>query len=197
MKRYTVVNITKTSDMKTRISFALALILILTTGSCQKIKDALTMKVDAEITVDLPVTIGGEPLKSVGLYPFTTSETLDLESNETVQQYKDRIRGYEVTGVTGTISGLATDFSLTLATATLSISSPGFTTQEWSFTNLVITNGTSVTFDNEGDKWGTVNEMLFEGNEITVTFSGSSNVPSVNYTLRLLIEVAIEAGILG
>ena len=183
--------------MRTRISFALALILILTAGSCQKIKDALTIKVDTEFTVDLPVVIGGEPLKSMGLYPFSVSETLDLENNETIQTYKDRIKGYELTGVTGTISGLASGFSLTLATARLTISSPGFTTQEWTFTNLVITNGTSITFDNEGDKWGTVDDMLFEGNEITLTFSGSSNVPSLNYTLRLLIEVAVEAGILG
>jgi len=183
--------------MKTRISFALALILILTAGSCQKIKDALTIKVDTEFTVDLPVVIGGEPLKSIGLYPYSATETLDLESNETVQNYKDRIKGYEVTGVSGTISGLASDFSLTLATAKLTISSPDFTTQEWSFTNLVITNGTAITFDNEGDKWGTVNSMLYEGNEITITFSGTSNVPSVNFLLQLLIEVAVEAGILG
>ncbi len=127
--------------MKTKISFVLALVLILTAGSCQKIKDALTVKVDTEFKVDLPVVIGGDLLKSMGLYPFSASETLDLASNETVQDYKNRIKGYDVTGVTGTISGLPASTSITLATAKLTISSPGFTTQEWNFTNLAIANG--------------------------------------------------------
>jgi hypothetical protein len=193
LKRFTGVNITKTRDMKSRIFFTLALILMITATSCQKIKDALTIKVDTEFQVTLPVTVGGELLKTA-FYQFSSSETLDPAENETIQQYKDRIKGYELTGVTGTVSDLITTF--TLADATLSVSTPSLST-EWSITDQVIENGTELTFSNDNGQWTTINSMLDSGEIITVTFSGHTDKPGIVYTLILLFKAQVEAGIIG
>jgi len=179
--------------MKTRISFALAFVLLLTAGSCNKIKDALTVKVDTEISVNLPITVG-EPVLKTTLYPFSATETLDPEENETVQLYRERIRGYELTGVQGTVSGLNTEFIL--SGAVLSVTTP---TQSaaWSIDNLNVTNGTVLTFDNADGQWTTINEMLDSGEILTITFSGNSDKPAVVYTLILLFKLTVTAGILG
>ena len=183
----------KTHQMKKRIAFALALILMIAFTGCEKIKDTLTIKQNVEFTVNLPVTVGGEPLKT-DFYPFSSTETLDPDENENIQQYKERIKSYELTGMTGTVSNLST--SLTMSDARLEVKTDNLST-EWTFTDLEISSGTQVTFGNDNSEWTQVNQMLESGDTITITFSGHTDQPGVVYTLILLFKADVRVRILG
>jgi hypothetical protein len=167
--------------MKQR-TFAFSILsLALILSSCDKIKDLLSVKVNANFTVDLPVTIQ-EPLLKSTTATFLTTETFDPLSNEDLALYQDKIKGFEVTGIKGTISSISADVTLTnckllVTTATNST--------EWNFTNLPLTNGTVITFDNTGSQWDKINEILGEQTEVTVTLSGDTSQTPVTFTLTV------------
>jgi hypothetical protein len=176
--------------MKTRtIAGLVALILLL--GSCQKIKDILTVKVDADFSVNLPVTISSPLLKST-TGAFLSTNTFDPLSNEDIALYKDKIKGFEITGITGTVSDLSAEVTLTnvrllIATTTNSA--------EWNFATITITNGTVITFDDTASQWAKINEILDEQKEVTVTFSGTSSQKNVTFNLlvKFTTKVSVKA----
>jgi hypothetical protein len=164
---------------------------IVLTG-CQKIKDVLTVKVDADFSVNLPVTIASSDLKSTQGTFFSTA-ALDPLSDEDLSSYKDKIKEFELTGMTGTLSELSTD--VTLANATLLVATDS-NSAEWNFTNLVLTNGTVITFDDTTSQWARINDILDEQKTITVTFSGTSNQTNVTFTLTVNLATKVTARIL-
>lgn len=178
--------------MKKRILSVSLLAFVVLFGSCTKIKEVLTVKVDADFSVNLPVTIPELLLKST-TGAFTSTETLDPLSDEDLALYKDKIKGFEVTGMTGTISDLSAD--VTLTTATLLVNTAANSTQ-WTFTNLSLTNGSVIAFDNTSDQWTEINKILDEQTEITVTFSGNSSQNNVTFNLEVDFETKVSAKIL-
>jgi hypothetical protein len=95
--------------------------------------------------------------------------------------------------MTGTLSELSTD--VTLANATLLVATDS-NSAEWNFTNLVLTNGTVITFDDTTSQWARINDILDEQKTITVTFSGTSNQTNVTFTLTVNLATKVTARIL-
>ena len=165
--------------MKKRIFIVSLLSLMLILGSCQKIKDIFTVKVDADFTVNLPVTTSPSPLKST-MESFLSTNTFDPLNDADLALYQDKIKGFEVTGMTGTISNLSANVTLTDARLLVATAS---NTTEWNFTNLALTNGTVITFDNSAGQWAKIDTILGEQKVITVTFSGNASQTDVTFNL--------------
>jgi len=180
------VKVGNNNAMKKRIIAVSLLSVVLILSSCQKIKDLLTVKVKTDFTVNLPVTISSPLLKSTEA-AFLSTNTLDPLSNADLASYKDKISGYAITGLSGTISELSAD--VTLTDAKLKVNTDSNST-EWNFTNLHLTNGTVVTFDNTGGQWAKINEILGEQKIVTVIFSG--NASQTNVTFNLLVTFSAE-----
>lgn len=178
--------------MKKRTIAVSFLSLVLILSSCQKIKDVLTVKVDAKFTVNLPVTTSPSPLKST-MEAFSSTDTFDPLNDEQLAKYKDRIKGFDLTDMTGTISELSAD--VTLNNAKLLVSTASNST-EWNFTNLLLTNGTIITFDNTAGQWDKINDILGEQKVITVTFSGDASQTNVTFTLEVQFGTKVSAKIL-
>ena len=180
------VKVGNNNAMKKRIIAVSLLSVVLILSSCQKIKDLLTVKVKTDFTVNLPVTISSPLFKSTEA-AFLSTNTLDPLSNADLASYKDKISGYAITGLSGTISELSAD--VTLTDAKLKVNTDSNST-EWNFTNLHLTNGTVVTFDNTGGQWAKINEILGEQKIVTVIFSG--NASQTNVTFNLLVTFSAE-----
>ncbi len=178
--------------MKKRIIALSMFSLLVILSSCQKIKDVLTVKVDADFSVNLPVTIP-EPLLKSTASQFLSTSTLDPLSDEDLADYKEKIKSFDLTGMTGTVSELSVP--VTLTDAKLLVNTDANST-EWNFTNLPLTNGTVVTFDNVGGQWTKINDILNEQKEITITFSGNSSQTNVTFNLRIDLETKVSAKIL-
>jgi hypothetical protein len=175
---------------RTLVFSLLSLALIL--SSCQKIKDLTAIKIDADFTVNLPVTIPVPLLKSTAS-AFLSTNTFDPLNDEDLALYKDKIKGFELTGITGTVSELSADVTLTdckLLVSTVSNST------EWNFKNLPLTNGTVITFDNTGSQWTKINEILGEQKEVTVTLSGTSSQSNVTFNLLVKLTTKVSTKVL-
>lgn len=171
------------------ISF-LSLVLIL--SSCQKIKDVFTVKVDADFSVALPVVIQ-EPLLKSTTVAFLATETMDPLSDDALADYKEKIKGFELTGMTGTINPISADVTLTNATLKISTAT---NSAEWNFTDLQLTNGTIVTFSNDDDQFTKVDAILNEQIPVTVTFSGNASQTNVTFTLTVKFITVVTAKII-
>ncbi|MCX6226441.1 MAG: hypothetical protein NTV01_17110 [Bacteroidia bacterium] len=178
--------------MKKRTIALSLLFTVLILSSCKKINDALTVKINTDFTVNLPVTSSSPVLKSPTA-AFLSTATLDPLSNEDLAEYKDRINGFEVTGMTGTISNLSAN--VTLTDVKLKVSTPSKST-EWNFANLPLTNGSAVTFDNSASQWTKINEILGEQKEVTVTFSGNASQTNVTFNLQVTFTTVVTAKVL-
>lgn len=178
--------------MKKRTIAVSLLSLVLILSSCQKIKDILTTKIDADFSLSLPVEISSSPLKSTA-GTFLSTSTLDPLSDEDLAQYKDKIKSFELTGLTGTISELSADVTLTNTRLLVNTDS---NSAEWNFTNLPLTNGTVITFDNTTSQWAKINEILDEQKVITITFSGTSSQTGVTFNLEVEFVTVVSARIL-
>lgn len=170
--------------------FAFSLLsLVMVMSSCQKIKDIFAVKIDADFSVNLPVTISSPLLKSTE-GTFLSTNTLDPLNDEDLALYQDKIKGFELTGMTGTVSELSADVALTDITLLVNTAA---NSAQWNFASLPLTNGTVVTFDNTGGQWVKINEILGEQKEITVTFSGNSS--QTNVTFNLLVKFTTEVSV--
>jgi len=173
--------------MKKR-TFALGLmVLTIALGGCQKIKDAFTVKLDADFTVTLPVTTTAPILKS-STAEFLSTSTLDPLDDEDLALYKEKIKGFEVTGITGRISELSSDVNLTNVKLLVNTE---LNTTEWTFANLPISNGTVVIFDNTGGQWTKIDKILMEQKPVTVTLSGNADQPDVTFNIEVKFQTVV------
>lgn len=178
--------------MKKRIVAASLLSMVLILSSCQKIKDLITVKVKADFSVTLPVTISSPELKSTE-GAFLSTANLDPLSDEDLIKYKDQIKGFELTGMTGTISDLSAGVTLTNAKLVVNTDA---NSAEWNFTNLTLANGTVVTFSDDANQWAKINDILDEQKVITVTFSGISSQTNVTFNLLVTLTTNVTTTVL-
>jgi hypothetical protein len=175
----------------------LALVLVpFVFSSCQKIKDALTVKQDVSFSIDMPVTVGGTELKAGNaVYPFNESEVFDPMTNETVKQYADQIKGFALTELTLQVNDIS-DAPVTLSGTSLEISATIDGTpivvvlnadQAWN-------NGDSKTIGSE--EWSKIEQMLDALVPITCTLTGNCDKPGVTFTLSAVLNSEVSVRIL-
>lgn len=178
--------------MKKRLLSISILSIVLILSSCQKIKDVFTVKVDTSFSVNLPVNTGTSPLKSTDGV-FSSTQTFDPLSNEDLATYKDKIKGFLVTDMFGTVTQLSEP--VTLSDVTLEVST-GSVSTSWHMTNLELVEGTVVQFDNLSDQWTKLDEIMGAQTVITVVLSGTSNKSNVTFTFVVKFDTQVSAKIL-
>ena len=173
--------------MKIKLIILALLVTVIGFTGCDKLKDAADVTFDANYTTDLNVTI--TPGRDVN-GTFNESATIDLASNPDVQEYLNVIQSWEIIGLTGEANNVSTDFNLINANVSVTSSDRS---ASWSFSNLPVTNGTTLTLDNSDGQWDTINQMLADRQEITVSFTGQTDVDDMSFTLTVTIQTRVTA----
>lgn len=177
--------------MKTisKILLLLTFIAVVSPG-CEKAKDLLDIKFNADFTSDLNVVIPAGTQRSLNA-SFFEEATIDPNSNTEFAQYANYIKDIQINGVTGTVLTINKD--VTLTTANLTVSSEGSTSAVWVFTNQPIAAGTTLTLGNENGQWDNVEAILNSQNVFTVTLSGEADQDDVQFTFEYTISTTITA----
>jgi hypothetical protein len=171
--------------MKRTTSIVLLTVLMIP-GGCKKITEVLTTRIDAVLSISLPVTITASSTEPAGT--FLATGTFDPLADEELAMYED-IREFELTGLTGTASELIANAALKEVKLTVSAAS---LSAQWNFANLPFTNGIVITFDNTGSQWAIVNEMLNARTPVTVTFSGKSTQTGVSFNFLVKFKTVVS-----
>ncbi len=170
--------------------FAVAIMMV--ASSCD-LGNALSVKVDADFNIDVPVEVNGPDMKT-GPYAFDATKTIDLSKEAALVDYLDNVKSITLKTLTTTITGLSKD--VTLLTATLSITD-GTNTASWTFTNKALKNNETLTVGNDSGQYDKISTMLSALGTVTVTFNGNSDVNDVIFTLSNALQTQIAAGIGG
>ncbi len=181
--------------MKMKMFFATILLsgLLFSTG-CQKIKSLLDVKFDANYTVDLNMKVPAAGSIEGVQSAFESSATVDPTSNDDVKKYLNLIKSWHVTGLTGTFKKVSKEAVLQNGTLTFS-SEAG--TATWTFTNVPIKNGSSLTLDNAKGQWDALDKILGAKKKFTVTVSGKTDIDDFTFTMEIKVNSTITANPLG
>lgn len=179
--------------MKLKIAFISLLVAtgLIFTG-CNKIKSVA----DIPINVTFPATIGVSlnPTGSVvgqktASTQFSESVTLDPTTNADVEKYANKIKEWQVKQVTGKFSNVTTP--IVLDSMKLEVTS-GNLTASWSFKNVTVDNGSTLTLDNADGQWDTINSILSTVNPFTITVTGAtSSTVSCDFDVEVTVNTTI------
>lgn len=173
--------------MKLKATFTTLLVAAIVFTGCNKVKNAADVHFDANYSTDINVTVS--PNRDIN-GSFNESATIDPSSNADVNTYLNLIKSWEIVGVSGEITSVSQDF--TLLSATVSVSSAD-QNASWEFSNLAVTTGSSLTLDNSGGQWDTINKILAEKQAFTVSFSGQTDQDNVQFTLHVTLQSKVVA----
>ena len=154
-------------------------------SGCNKVEEALDVTFDANYKTNLNVEVG--PGRSVTFYE---KEEIDPASDPDVNKYWNKIKDFEVREITGTIIDISKN--VTLETGTLSIYNNNRRAQ-WTFNNIPLTVGTSLTLDNAGGNWSTVSRILKDKQTFTVEVEGAVSDGDVKFTVLVTIKTKVTA----
>lgn len=178
--------------MKTiiRIFFTVLLIGIFMPG-CEK--GLLDVKFESDFVADLNADVAGKSLgKSVAqTFTFSTSDLVDPLSDDEVNKYKDQIKDVSLTQVSAEITSISK--AVKLVSGKLKVTSTGFSSAEWNFSNQTLQVGSILSIGNETGQITNVQTMLNSLNPITVTLSGETDQGNVQFTLQVTFSTEITA----
>ncbi len=177
---------------KTAFPSVFLTVVILVTTSCN-LGDALSVKVDADFDIDLPVEVTGQEMKT-GPFSFSSTKTIDLSKEPALVDYLDNVKSITLKELSTTISGLSKDVTLLQATLTIT---GGTHTASWSVSNKALKNGETLTGGNDNGQYDAISSMLTALGSVTVTFTGTSDVNNVVFTLKNALKTQIAAGLGG
>lgn len=193
---YTIYKPLNHKTMKMKMFFTAILLsgLMLNTG-CSKIKSLLDVKFDANYTVNLNMTVppASGTLKSVQS-SFEGSAQIDPTTNSDVSKYLNLIKSWTVNSITGTFNNVTKEAVLQTGTLTFSSDTD---TATWTFTNVQIKNGGTITIDNTNGQLDVLSKILSAKKVFTVSFAGTTDKDDFTFTLSLEINSTVVANPLG
>ncbi|NOX87064.1 MAG: hypothetical protein GXO86_14075 [Chlorobi bacterium] len=155
-------------------------------SGCNKAKEALDVTFNANYKTNLNVDVPAVA-RSV---TFSESETIDPASDPEVSKYWDKIKKFEVQEITGSIISISKN--VTLVSATLSVFNETKNAQ-WTFTNVPLAVGTTLTLDNSNGQWDTVAQILQDKKVFTVSVNGEVSEGDVSFTILVTIKTKVTA----
>ncbi len=178
---------------KTCMILMVTLLLGATLSSCEKIKSLADVKFNSELGTDLNVTVGSGTEKSTQIAGYTFSESADvnLHDDQNIDKYFDKLKGFEVQEVTGTVKSVISG-PVTITNGKLSIVS-GASTATWLIKNFQVQTNATLTLNNNGGQWDIVNGFLNDKKDFTVTVEGTTDKDNVSFTLHVLVKVKVTA----
>lgn len=176
--------------MKKNLLFLSITILLL--FSCNSIKEAITVSVPTTLKVDVPLSVS--VTKSLDLnnkagtvYNFTADKVLEVADNVDINDYINKIKSVDLTGVTITIVTLnGTEEVLTLDVSVSGVSGPVFST-----TNITATTNnpfSPVITSAIQAQLNLVEAKLVADRKLTITVSGTTNAAPLTLTAKLAFD---------
>jgi len=177
--------------MKTKITLFLVIALLFT--GCDWFKDLDDVTIDTDLTLDIPVVVAGVKSASVitdeSGVNFSASQDLNLEDNQDIEPYLQKIKKIDLKSLVVTVRGLQA--GQTINTISLAVTGVGticthtnITSTTNEFTPMIVEN----MLDQAAAK-------LKSDKKITVTVSGNASEP-MTFTVGLNFAASITANAL-
>jgi hypothetical protein len=170
--------------LKTSVTFFLAYALI--TVGCNKVKELLDIKFDADFTINLPVNADDSGL---GFGYFNVEETVDPLSDEEVQKYIDNIKSWEIIDLKIKFNQVNPDFDMTEGIVKIYLDEKEVS---WLLEDQQIIVGSEFALGNEDNQWSMVNEIINQKKPFKIKLTGKAT-PASNFNLQLIVNSKITA----
>lgn len=178
--------------MKNITKLFLGLILVgLVVSSCDEADELLDVIFTADYETELDVIVTPETKSTNGV--FAVSETIDPYSNTDFAEYASTITNIDITEATGTIQFIEPD--VTLISTNLTVSN-GTRTATWIFSNIQLSEGTILILGNEDGQLDTLEDILMDQEEFTVSMTGETDVDNAEFTILISIDSEVTASAL-
>lgn len=158
-------------------------------AGCNKVKQLLDVKFDANFIVNLAVE--AEDYGLDGGF-FSIEKVVDPLADEEVKKYIDNIKGLEVTGLSMIFKQVNPGFNLSEGIAKMSLDNWEVT---WNLKDQLVTDGTEVALGNENGQWNMVNDIMNQKKEFLIIVSGKSE-PASSFVIQIDIKTKITANAL-
>ncbi len=170
----------------TKLLLLLAVVALLSPG-CEKAKDLLDVKFDANFKSDLNIDVPAGTKSAT----FGAEATIDPQSNTDFAEYGSKIKEIEIKEAKATI--LAINKTVVLENAEISVTSGSMTPAKWSFSNENLAVGTVLTLGNDSGQWDNVQAILNTQNAFTTAINGTVSEDDVQFTLQIEIKTSVTA----
>jgi len=170
--------------LKTLVSLIFAFALI--TVGCNKVKDLLDIKFDADFKIDMSVNTDDSGL---GFGYFNVEETVDPLSDEEVQKYIDNIKNWEIIDLKIKFNQVNPDFYMTEGIVKIYLDEKEVS---WLLEDQQITPGSEFALGNEENQWNMVNEIINQKKPFKIKLTGKAT-PASNFNLQLMVNSKITA----
>ena len=178
--------------MKIKIAFSTALIVVLFMAGCAKLLD---IKFKADFPANIPVVVSpASGINSTSNVSFSQSVTIDPTSDAEVSKYLHYIKSWTVNEITANFKNVSKP--VTLVNGVLEVKNAS-RTATWSFNNVTINNGASLTINNDNGQMDQLGAILSDKNSFTVKLSGTTNTGGVSFTLSMVIKTTVIANPIG
>lgn len=177
--------------MKTKKTLFVFLALAFAIGSCSKVTDMADVTFNTEFKADLDCEVpsGSFKLGSNGI--FAASETIDPLADTTVEKYIDKIKAWEITGISGEILSVS-KAGVNLLDADLEVFSENHVAS-WHIPTTPLIAGQEIELDNSDGQWDTINLILGEKQEFTVSVNGETDEDDVTFVIRVIMKSKVTA----
>jgi len=176
--------------MKKSLLFSgIALLLLF---SCEAIKEAITVPVNTNLTVNVPFSVNvtksaGTDNKAATTYNFSASKVLEVGDNVDMKAYINKLKSVDLKGITVTIATLnGTEEVLTLDVAVSGVSGSLF-----SKTNITATGNnpfSPVITQAMQSQLDLVETKVIAERKITITVSGTTNAAPLSLNAQLAFD---------
>lgn len=176
--------------MRTKLLLFLASLLVF--GGCDKIKDATTISVPANLQTNIPVVVTAVGVKSADLIAvgaaitFSKTQDLSLNDNVDIAPYLSRIKSINLNSVVITITGLSA--GQTINTISLEVAGVG---NIFTQTNITSANN-SFTPQITSGILDQIAAKLTADKKISITVSGSAS-GTMTFNVGLNIDATVTA----
>lgn len=170
----------------TKLILLLATVFIFSPG-CEKAKELLDVKFDANFKSDLNIDVPAESKSAT----FNAEATIDPLSNSDFAEYGSKIKEIEIKEVKATITEISK--SVVLENAEISVTSGSMTSAIWTYNDVELAVGTELVMDNTNNQWDNVQAILESLNPFTTAMSGTVSEGGVQFTLQIEIKTSVTA----
>lgn len=173
--------------------FLTLMVAVISLSACSDLKNLFKVTVDTSFTVDLPIEVTQQKSSFSGPFPFFASVTFNPLDEPDLADYVDNISSIELTSMSATVKTLSAPFQL--VSGLLLVEGANNQSVSWAFTDVSIKDGTALTLANDNGQFDTLTEILNSQVDVTVTFSGLSDIPGISYVLQAVMNAAVIAGL--
>lgn len=170
------------------IALAILFVSIVFSG-CKKIEEAFDVTFTSDFKTNFSIVVLPDSREITGT--FNASETIDPQGDSNFSQYYDLIKDIQINTVKGTITNPVPE-SINLVSLNVTITNANYSST-WILSNITITDGYELELNNDNGQFNTINNILLEGTEFTVSVSGETAEDAASFNLEVVVNTTITA----